>query len=336
MRRQPFVLSSCCAVAVALLALGSTARTRQQPPLPAPEEPFRVEVQVVNVYCTVKEKSGALVTNLTREEFEVREDGKPQTIRYFAQETDRPVTLALLIDTSISQQHILPIQQQTAARFLERILRPVDLALLITFDVNVDLLQDFTGEAGRLERALGRARINAPQPAGPFPRRRTSGTRLFDALYLASAEKLAAEVGRKVIVVLSDGVDAGSTLRLTNALEAAQRSDTMIYALLVSDPAWYLERGMAHPGQGDLPTLTRETGGRLIVVHEADKPESLDAAFDAIGLELRSQYSLGYTPTNRRLDGAFRKIEVKVKRKGLRVQARRGYYAPRAPTGTGN
>ncbi|MFQ5816907.1 MAG: VWA domain-containing protein [Terriglobia bacterium] len=301
----------------------------QQPPPPSVREPLRVEVQVVNVYCTVTDKKGGLVTDLAREDFEVREDGKRQTLRYFDRETDRPLTLALLVDTSISQQHVLPLEKETAALFLQRILRPVDLALLITFDVNVDLLQDFTSEAVRLERALGRARINAPSSLGPFPRTRPIGTRLFDALYLASVEKLAPEVGRRAIVVLSDGVDQGSQMKFKQVLEAAHRSETMIYAIVVADPTFYRQRGVGYPGHGKLAKLARETGGRTIQV---DKPEKLVAAFDALAAELRSQYTLGYTPTNRRADGKFRKIKVKVKRKGLRVYARRGYYAPRPPT----
>ncbi|MFQ5927619.1 MAG: VWA domain-containing protein, partial [Terriglobia bacterium] len=256
---------------------------------------------------------------------------KRQTLRYFARETDRPLTLALLVDTSISQQRILPIEQETAALFFQRVLRADDLALLITFDVNVDLLQDFTSEAERLERALGRARINTPALSGPFPRTGSVGTRLFDALYLASVEKLAPEAGRKVIVVLSDGVDAGSQMKFEQVLEAAQRSHTMIYAIVVADPDFYLKRGSGYPGAGRLKKLARETGGRTIRVN---KPEKLAAAFDALAAELRSQYSLGYTPTNRQADGKFRKIKVKVKRKGLRVQARRGYYAPRVSART--
>lgn len=299
----------------------------QQPTPPGGSERLRVEVQVVNVYCTVKDKSNRLVTDLALGDFELREDGKPQTLRYFARETDRPLTLALLVDTSVSQERILPVEKETGALFLQRILRPSDLALLISFDVNVDLLHDFTSEAERLERALARARINAPSALGPFPRTGVAGTRLFDALTVASTEKLGPEVGRKAIVVLTDGVDTGSQMKPEQALEAAYRSDTMIYAIVVEDPAYYYEQRMGYPGHAELEKLARETGGRTIVV---DKPENLAGAFDAIAAELRSQYSLGYTPSNRRADGQFRKIELKVKRPGLRVQARRGYYAPRA------
>ena len=298
-----------------------------QPPAP-PGGTVRVEVEVVSVYCTVKEKNGRLVGDLEAKDFEIREDGKKQELRYFARETDRPLTLALLVDTSISQQEVLGAEKTTAAQFLEQILRPSDLALLMTFDVNVDLLQDFTQQADRLESALGRARINAPVDLGPFPRSGPAGTRLYDAVYLAAREKLGPEVGRKAIILVSDGVDAGSRVSEKEALEVAQRADTMIYAIGIADPDYYWRTsGRSYGGSGTLKKLAEETGGRAIF---PSGPEKLQEAFAQIAAELRSQYSLGYTPTNRTRDGRFRKIEIKVNRSGLRVQARRGYYAPRS------
>jgi VWFA-related protein len=298
----------------------------QEPP--EPSATLRVEVPVVNIYCTVKERNGRLVTDLSAEDFEIKEDGKKQDIRYFVRETDRPVTLALLVDTSVSQQAVLPIEKEAAAAFLRQMMRPIDLTLLITFDVNVDLLQDFTQEVERLERALQRARINAPAAQGPFPQSsRPPATRLYDSIYLVARQKLAGEVGRKAIILLSDGVDWGSDKKERDALEAAQRSDTIIYAIGISDPAYYRAQGFAFSGEGTLKKLAEETGGRA---YFPSRPEKLQEAFDQISQELRSQYSIGYAPTNRTRDGRFRKIEVKVKAKGrdLRVQARRGYYAP--------
>lgn len=313
-----------------ILLLGAALlATGQQPPPPPPSGgTLRVEVDVVNVYCTVKDTRGALVTDLSASDFEIREDGKKQELRYFARETDRPLTLGLLVDTSGSQQQVLPLEKQTATQFLRQILRASDLALLITFDVDVDLLQDFTSEAERLEQALHRARINAPgNPVnpGPLPRSGTIGTRLYDAVYLASKQKLGPEVGRKALIVISDGMDFGSTVSLKQAIEAAQRADTMIYTIGVADPQSYYQQGMAYTGRGPLEELARETGGRAIF---PTSPQKLQEAFDQIAAELRSQYSLGYSPTNRARDGQFRKIEIKVNRPGMRVQARRGYYAP--------
>jgi VWFA-related protein len=309
----------------ALFGVGLLTAAQEQA---EPSATLRVEVPVVNVYCTVKERDGRLVTDLSAEDFEVKEDGKKQEIRYFARETDRPLTLALLVDTSVSQQGVLSIEQEAATAFLRQVMRPVDLVLLITFDVNVDLLQDFTQEVERLERALGRARINSPVGLGPFPQSgRIRGTRLYDSVYLVARQKLAGEVGRKAVILLSDGVDAGSDVKESDALEAAQRSDTIIYAIGIADPDFYRDTGYFFDGEGTLKKLAQETGGRA---YFPSKPEKLQEAFDQIAQELRSQYSIGYAPTNRARDGRFRKIDIKVKAKGrdFRVQARRGYYAP--------
>lgn len=302
----------------------------QQPPTPepTPSATLRIDVELVNLYCTVKDKKGRLVTDLEQSELEVREDGKKQELRFFARETDRPLTLALLVDTSISQKSVLPIEKETGAQFLRQVLRPSDLALLISFDVNVDLLQDFTSEAERLQRALERARINTPSSLGPFPSTRSGGTHLYDAIYLAAREKLSPEVGRKAIILISDGVDHGSSVGEKEALEAAQRSDTMIYTIGIADPQYYLRAiGRRYGGSGTLKKLAKDTGGRAIF---PSKPEELKKAFDEIAAELRSQYALAYSPTNRKHDGRFRKVKIKVRRKGLRVQARKGYYAPRS------
>lgn len=311
----------------ALLLAAALAAPAQQPPPPSGET-LRVEVDVVNLFCTVKDGKGGLVTNLEASDFEVREDGKKQEVRYFARETDRPLTLGLLVDTSGSQREVLPIEKDAATQFLRQVLRPSDLALLITLDVNVDLLQDFTSEADALERALARARINAPgNPVnpGPFPTPPT-GTRLFDAIYLASKQKLGPEAGRKALILVSDGMDVGSTVKEQEAIEAAHRAEVMIYVIGIADPDFYARvMGVPYTGSGVLKTLAEETGGRAIFPSNL---EELPKAFDEIAAELRSQYSLGYTPTNRAHDGSFRKVEVKVKRSGLRVQARRGYYAP--------
>ncbi|MCI0403684.1 MAG: VWA domain-containing protein [Acidobacteria bacterium] len=316
-------LRALLALAALVCVAGGAWWTSAQEPPPPPEHRLRVEVGVVNLYCTVKSGKGALVTDLEQSEFEVSEDGKRQEVRYFARETDRPLTLGLLIDTSGSMRNVLPVEQETGAQFLRQVLRESDLALLMTFDVNVDLMQDFTSEPDRLEAALKRTRINAPVAAGPIPRN-PAGTRLYDAVYLASRQKLAGEVGRKALIVISDGVDQGSDVKLKEAIEAAHRADTIVYAIGITDPAFYEFRGGYFDGRGILNELAKETGGRAIFPRG---PEDLKEAFDQIAAELRSQYYLGYSPTNSARDGRFRKIEVKVKRGGLKVQARRGYYA---------
>jgi VWFA-related protein len=225
------------ALAVICLLLSPAPWAGQEPPPPSGGT-FRVEVNVVNVYATVKDKKGRLIADLEGQDFEIKEDGKQQELKYFARETDRPLTLVLAVDTSGSQRQVLAVEKTVGAQFLEQVLRPSDLAALVTFDVNVDLLQDFTQEAERLEKALNRARINAPVALGPFPQT-SAGTRLFDAVYLAAKEKLGREVGRKAIILVSDGVDTGSRVKKEDALEAAQRGDVMIYSIGISDPGVY-------------------------------------------------------------------------------------------------
>jgi VWFA-related protein len=219
---------------------------------------------------------------------------------------------------------MLPAEQEAASRFLALVLRKSYLAMVITFDLDVDLLSDFTSDSAKLERAIRRARINAPRTPvsvqGPLPQRGSKGTNFYDAVYLACHEKLASEAGRKALVILTDAVDNGSKLRLEDAIEAAQRSDTVIHILLVYDPVGY------GANEGVAKKLAEETGGRMIVVRSEKK---LEEAFDQISEEIRSQYVLGYYPSNTTRDGRFRKVKIDTTRKDLHVLARKGYYAPK-------
>ncbi|HWR13292.1 MAG TPA: VWA domain-containing protein [Terriglobales bacterium] len=298
---------------------------------------FTANVNVVNLFFNVKDKKGALIPNLTKDSFEVYEDGKPQNIKYFSAETNQPLTLGLLIDTSVSQERVLPMEKEVGAAFLRDVLRPKDLAFVISFDVNVDLLHDYTNEARVLRDALESAKINSgggfvslPGTGGsPVPTSGTpKGTLLYDAVYLAAREKLSTEVGRKAMILLTDGADQGSQMNMKAAVEAAQKADTIVYVLLIADRGFY---GGAYYGEGEMKKMAQETGGRVIDV--GNKIEKLREAFDQIAAELRSQYSIGYTPTNTVRDGSFRKIEIKTVGKDLKVQARKGYYAASARSG---
>ncbi len=313
-------------------------RAQEAPKDQAPEQQgelptFRAEVNVVNLFFNVKDKRGALIPSLTKDEFEVFEDGKPQTIKYFSAETNQPLTLGILIDTSASQQRVLPMEQEVGAGFLRDVLTPKDLAFVINFDINVELQQDFTSSPRDLREALYRVRINSGSPGstgipgvggGPIPQHGTpKGTLLYDAIFLAADEKLKSEVGRKAMIILTDGEDQGSMMNLRRAAEAAQKADAIVYVLLIADRGFY--SGMAYSGDSDMRKITAETGGRVIEV--GNKYEKVKKAFDEIAAELRSQYSIGYTPTNTARDGSFRKIELRSKQ-GYRVQTRKGYYAP--------
>jgi VWFA-related protein len=288
--------------------------------LAAPPAQIRVEVNVVNLFATVRDKHKAIVTGLKQDDFQVYEDGQPQEITYFSAESNLPITLGILMDTSGSEYFMLSGEKEAGSRFLARVLRKGDLAMVMSFDTDVDLLADFTEDRGVLDRAINRAQINAPSGGmiaqGPLPTSGTGGTNFYDAVYLAAHDKLSGEAGRKAIVVLTDAEDTGSKLNLEDAIEAAQRTDTVVHVLLVA----------ADGGdQGVARRLTDETGGRMIVVRNE---RNLEQAFDQISEELRSQYTIGYAPTNKKRDGSYRKIKVEMKDKEYSVLTRRGYYAP--------
>jgi VWFA-related protein len=288
--------------------------------LAAPPGQIRVQVNLVNLFVTARDKHKAIVTGLTKDDFQVYEDGQPQEITNFSAESDLPITLGILIDTSGSEYYMLGGEKEAGSRFLARVLRKGDLAMIMTFDTDVDLLADFTDDRGLLDRAINRAQINAPSGGmiaqGPLPTSGTGGTNFYDAVYLAAHDKLSGEAGRKAIVVLTDAEDTGSRLQLNDAIEAAQRTDTVVHILLVA----------ADGGdQSVARRLTDETGGRMIIVRSE---RNLEAAFDQISEELRSQYTIGYTPTNKAHDGSYRKVKVELKNKDYSALTRRGYYAP--------
>jgi VWFA-related protein len=293
---------------------------------------LKVNVNVVQLFFNVKDKKGGLIPNLTKNDFQILEDGKPQTIKYFTAESDLPLTLGILIDSSGSQQRVLEMEKEVGANFLSEILRPKDLAFVISFDVDSNLLQDFTNSSRALRAALNSARINAPPSScgglpgaggGPLPCSGTpKGTVLYDTVYLASHDELAKEVGRKAMILLTDGEDQGSQLKVNDAIEAAQKSDSICYVLLIADRGFYGFGG--YSGDREMKKLASETGGRVIEV--GNKFDKLKEAFDQIATELRSQYNVGYTPTNTALDGTFRRVEIQSK-KEYKIQARTGYYA---------
>src|SRR5215468_3965382 len=293
-------------------------------------ETLKVQVNVVQLFFYVKDKKGALIPSQTKDDFELSEDGKAQNIKYFTAESNLPLTLGILIDTSGSQMRVLEMEKEVGGAFLTDILREKDEAFVINFDVNVDLLQDFTNDIRRLKAALNKAKINTgggggPLPGlggGPIPTSNPRGTLLYDAVYLAAHDELAHEVGRKAMILLTDGEDQGSQLRIRDAIEAAQKADAICYVLLIADRGFYGFGG--YSGDSEMKKLSNETGGRVIEV--GNKMEKLKEAFDQIAKELRSQYNIGYTPTNTTLDGSFRKIELRSKQ-GYKIQTRSGYYA---------
>ncbi len=282
-----------------------------------PQEPIRIQVNLVNLFATVRDKkTKKIVADMDPAEFKVSEDNVEQKIVSFSRETALPITLALMIDTSGSEEGSLGAEQEAAVRFLNRVMRKGDLTMVLSFDSDADMLADFTDDRSVLERAIRRTRIAgaAMQGAtGTAP----PGTVFYDAVYLACSDKLVHEAGRKAVVVLTDAEDNGSRLKLQDAIEAAQRTDTVVHVLLISS-------GMMN--EGAARKLSEETGGRTIVVRSE---KNLEQAFDQISEELRSQYTLGYYSTNTARDGSYRRIKVESTRKNVDILARRGYYAPK-------
>ena len=325
MRARKLAAGLLAALAVSgSYALAARATRGQQPPAPSTGGTLTVETKLVSVFVTVRDKHNAVITNLTKDDFKVLEDGTGQKITYFGKESDMPITLALLMDTSGSMYNILDAEKDTASSFVHQIMRKKDEAVVISFDTDVNLLADFTEDPGELSRAIHRAQINVNatgigRTGGTVPSR-GGGTNLYDAVYLACHDELGSEAGRKALILLTDAEDTGSKMSIDEAVESAQRGDAVIHVMLISDPG----ASMGY-GSGVANQMARDTGGRVIDVHN-DK--TLQKAFEVIGEELRSQYVLGYYPTNPARDGTFRKIKVETTQPDTKILARRGYYAP--------
>jgi len=304
---------------------------KQEAPEVHSGETLKINVNLVNVYFSVRDKNG-FVTGLTKDSCQVAEDHEPQTIKRLTQEKNLPLTIGILLDTSGSQTNVLPLEKDSGARFLREVLTPKDEAFLISFDVNVDLLSDYTNSSAELHRAIDKASINEASSSGgvpgigggPFPTSNPRGTLLYDAVYLGAHDKLQSQTGRKVLIILTDGQDQGSQVKIKEAIEAAQKANVIVYPILIADRASYAAAGMIYTGSGDMDRLARETGGRVINV--GNNGRRLEDAFDQIQDELRTQYLLSYTPTNKKADGTYRKIDMTCG-KDNKVQARKGYYA---------
>lgn len=370
-RRRTLLLFAICA-----LACGAAAFPRQQNSAPAnrqatTQQPaIKSTVKMVSVLATVRDKHGKIVANLTKDNFTLTEDGRPQTISYFSAETDLPLTMGLLVDTSWSQRNVLGQERDASNAFLNQTLREdKDKAFLIHFDREVELLQDLTSSRQKLAQAIGLLNVpefnNASAQSSPpdddgrgndSHARHGGGTLLYDAVYLASNEITAKQQGRKALIVLSDGVDRGSKVSLSDAIESAQHADTLVYSILIADHegehygghhGGFGGPGMGRggggwPGQGGpgggnrrpreerpdgkkiLEQISRETGGRMF---EVSKKETVDQIYAQIGEELRNQYLLGYAPAPTDEGPGYRKIVVTTNQKDLAVQARDGYYA---------
>jgi VWFA-related protein len=331
--------------------------------VPAQESPtYKVDVNVVNVLATVRDHKGRIVSNLSKDDFILEEDGKQQEIRYFSRQTDLPLTIGLLIDTSISQLHLIEDERSASYQFLDQVLRPEqDQAFVIKFDFDAELLQDLTNSRASLQKALNALKVplqlrrsengsegplwpsvvlaqwpggipsgrrGGGRRRGPYPggqqRTQRGGTVMYDSVFLASDEILRNQQGRKAIILISDGVDHGSKVNEKEATDAAHRADTLVYSVRYYDSSVYSGTfgGKDATGARALRTLSQETGGRMF---EVSKKLTLKEIYDQIQEELRNQYNLGYTPSDTGGSG-FRHIKLLTKDEKLEVVTRAGYY----------
>jgi VWFA-related protein len=317
MRPTALVLVSALVLSALLLAQDDTTT-------------LKVEVNLVNLLFNVRDKKAGLVGNLNKDDFKVFEDGKEQQVKYFNRETDLPLTIGLLIDVSASQMNLIEIEKNAAYQFFGSVLRKQDLAFLISFGEDAELLQDYTNSPKLLRAGLDGLQVSSgvggigpgPVPTISQPR----GTVLYDAVYLAAADQLRGQVGRKVLVLITDGEDQGSRYKISQAIEAAQKADAIIYGFWYVDRGFYTSHGMVFGGSSDstLRQMSEDTGGHVFHI---DRKLTLQDAFNELQEEMRSQYAIGYTPTNPAKDATFRKIEIKTGNKDWKVQARKGYYA---------
>jgi VWFA-related protein len=318
---------------------------------------FKGDVKVVNVFANVHNGKNEVIKDLKQEDFTLEEDGRPQVIKYFSRETDLPLTIGLMVDTSGSQRRVLGKEKTATSDFISQVLREdKDKAFLIKFDSEAEEMQELTSSKKKLQSALNDVegasprqlqRRNDPNSSGGSQPR--GGTILYDAILLGSNEELKKLQGRKAMILLTDGDDHGSRSSLSECIEAAQRADTLVYSIYFVDqeqsnfnpgfggPGMGRRGGMGGGGgrprqqqvtRGDgkkiLQRISRETGGSFF---EVSKKMPIEKIYEQIEEELRSQYNLGYTPDKSDAGSGFRKIKVSAKGKGLVVQAREGYYA---------
>lgn len=330
--------------ALVFLSVSLNVAQTQQPPAKTPEKTdkskkpaeqegnqddqvVKLGTQLVTVPFNVTDKKNRYINDLSKDDIEVLEDSKGQEVFSFERQTDLPITIAMLIDISGSQEWTLPEEKAAGQRFFRRVLRPKkDLAAVVTFEHESVLVQDLTSDVEKLFRALDDVRLPAQSATmgrrGGTPPINNSGvgsTAMFDSIYSVSSDLLRREAGRRVIILVTDGQDSSSSVKMREAIERTWRSEIIVYSIGIGGPMGV--------DSGTLKKIASETGGRAFFPRNE---EDLDKAYAQIDEDLRSQYILAYTPANGAKDGSFRTIQVKVKNHGdLTVRHRRGYFAPK-------
>jgi len=307
------------------LMIAGTALCQAQAPRPAVPKPpapaqggtetIKVDVKLVNVFVTVTDPHGSPVASLTKDNFQVLEDGKEQKISLFDKQSELPLSIVLALDTSLSTRKDLPLELASARRFTHAILRPVDVLSLYQFSEIVEEVTPFTSDLKRIDHGIGQVRQG-------------SATALYDALYLASGA-LESRQGRKVMVVITDGGDTVSRVNYREAVRAAQEAEAIVYSIIIVPIE--ASAGRDTGGEHALIQLSEDTGGKYFY---ATSIAQLDEAFQKISDELRTQYLLAYYPARRLSDSDYRRIEVLVagvpEESGFRVHHRTGYYTSKS------
>ena len=300
------------------------------------EQVLKLGTKLVNVLFSVTDKQNRYINDLKKEEVQILENGQPQEIFAFRRELDLPLTMAIMVDVSGSEQFVLPQLKDAGAHFVDAVMKTgKDTGAIIKFEGEATLMQGLTSSKDRMRRGLEEiSYITPPQAIGGIRstpgingNSRQGGTSIYDSIVAACGDLLAKEAGRKTIVLLTDGVDTTSRMKLNDAIDEALRAEVVIYAIGIGDPASMGSFGGSGVDEGMLRKLTEATGGRVFI---PDSRRSLDSAFVQLEQDMRQQYLLAYEPTNETPDGGFRKIELKVpkfKEKDIKVRHRRGYYA---------
>jgi VWFA-related protein len=295
--------------------------------MPGQDEPgqsgpnFSTDVKVVNILATVRTKSGQIINDLTKDDFSLSENGRPETIKYFSRESDLPLTIGLMVDTSMSQARVLESERSASFQFVDQVLREgKDKVFVTQFDMAVLTRQELTSSRRDLEKTL--PFVDTPTK-NELRAQRGGGTLLFDAVVRASREIMSGQRNRKAMIILSDGGDNGSDETLTSAIEAAQRADTLIYSIYFADPGY---GGGGGEGKNAMERLAKETGGGFFVV---SKKQPIGEIYGVIEQELRSQYNLGFVSDQPVRVSEFRRLQLTASRKDLVVEARDKYWAQR-------
>jgi VWFA-related protein len=290
----------------------------------AQDSTFSIDVKVVTIYATVLDPKGRTVRDLTKEDFTIEEDGKPQTIRYFSREFSVPVIMGLLVDTCMWQLRIIEPEKTASYAFLDNVLGDSDKAVVLHFDKVVELTQNLTNSREKLGAAVADLKT---VPVPRIPNRTEGGCHFFEGLQKAS-EVMKEQTGRKAFILLSAGMDRGSKISGGSTIELAQRSDVIVYSIPFQGPHWPASNAAGelyrNHGREFLQRLARETGGGYFPV-TTDKP--IDKIYAQIEEELRAQYVIGYIPDQSKPSRGYRKLNLTANRRDVTVHSREGYYA---------